>query len=41
MKSNVTNGEPCIAAFAFQTSFYGLNSWDKRHVSDTEICCTL
>ncbi|VDK89114.1 unnamed protein product [Litomosoides sigmodontis] len=31
MKSNVTNGEPCIAAFAFQTSFYGLDSWDKRH----------
>ncbi|CAG9540518.1 unnamed protein product [Cercopithifilaria johnstoni] len=31
MKSNVTDGEPCIAAFAFQTSFYGLDSWDKRH----------
>ncbi|VBB30554.1 unnamed protein product [Acanthocheilonema viteae] len=31
MKSNVTNGEPCIAAFTFQTSFYGLDSWDKRH----------
>ncbi|CAB3400376.1 unnamed protein product [Caenorhabditis bovis] len=27
---NVTNGEPCIAAFTFQTSFYGLDSWDKR-----------
>ncbi|VDM48891.1 unnamed protein product [Toxocara canis] len=30
MKANVTNGEPCIAAFTFQTSFYGLDSWDKR-----------
>ncbi|KAL6724830.1 hypothetical protein Aduo_019685 [Ancylostoma duodenale] len=28
--NNVTNGEPCIAAFAFETSFYGLDSWDKR-----------
>ncbi|KHJ91954.1 patched family protein [Oesophagostomum dentatum] len=28
--SNVTNGEPCISAFAFETSFYGLDSWDKR-----------
>ncbi|UMM41919.1 hypothetical protein L5515_017960 [Caenorhabditis briggsae] len=27
---NVTNGEPCISAFSFQTSFYGLDSWDKR-----------
>ncbi|CAI2357187.1 unnamed protein product [Caenorhabditis sp. 36 PRJEB53466] len=27
---NITNGEPCIAAFSFQTSFYGLDSWDKR-----------
>ncbi|GMT04663.1 hypothetical protein PENTCL1PPCAC_26837, partial [Pristionchus entomophagus] len=27
---NVTDGEPCIAAFTFQTSFYGLDSWDKR-----------
>ncbi|KAE9554785.1 hypothetical protein FO519_001982 [Halicephalobus sp. NKZ332] len=24
------NGEPCIKAFTFQTSFYALNSWDKR-----------
>ncbi|KAM3727225.1 Patched-related protein [Dirofilaria immitis] len=31
LKRNVTDGEPCIAAFAFQTSFYGLDSWDKRH----------
>uniref|UniRef100_F1KVJ9 Patched domain-containing protein 3 n=1 Tax=Ascaris suum TaxID=6253 RepID=F1KVJ9_ASCSU len=30
MKANSTNGEPCIAAFTFQTSFYGLDSWDKR-----------
>ncbi|XGW35131.1 hypothetical protein V3C99_018841, partial [Haemonchus contortus] len=28
--NNVTNGEPCIRAFAFETSFYGLDSWDKR-----------
>ncbi|CAD6194290.1 unnamed protein product [Caenorhabditis auriculariae] len=27
---NATNGEPCVAAFTFQTSFYGLDSWDKR-----------
>ncbi|CAI4226931.1 unnamed protein product [Auanema sp. JU1783] len=27
---NVTNNEPCISAFTFQTSFYGLDSWDKR-----------
>lgn len=26
----VPNGEPCIKAFIFQTSYYGLNSWDKR-----------
>lgn len=30
---NVTDGEPCIGAFTFQTSFYGLDSWDKRQVS--------
>lgn len=24
------DGEPCVAAFTFQTSFYGLDSWDKR-----------
>lgn len=29
---NVTDGEPCIGAFTFQTSFYGLDSWDKRQV---------
>uniref|UniRef100_A0A9J2PF95 SSD domain-containing protein n=1 Tax=Ascaris lumbricoides TaxID=6252 RepID=A0A9J2PF95_ASCLU len=34
MKANSTNGEPCIAAFTFQTSFYGLDSWDKRQVSN-------
>uniref|UniRef100_A0A8L8KST3 SSD domain-containing protein n=1 Tax=Heligmosomoides polygyrus TaxID=6339 RepID=A0A8L8KST3_HELPZ len=28
--SNVSDGEPCIAAFTFETSFYGLDSWDKR-----------
>ncbi|KAK6759755.1 hypothetical protein RB195_021365 [Necator americanus] len=28
--NNVSNGEPCIAAFAFETSYYGLDSWDKR-----------
>uniref|UniRef100_A0AC35TQU8 SSD domain-containing protein n=1 Tax=Rhabditophanes sp. KR3021 TaxID=114890 RepID=A0AC35TQU8_9BILA len=28
--ANVTNGEPCISAFHFATSFYGLDSWDKR-----------
>uniref|UniRef100_A0A0K0D3A2 SSD domain-containing protein n=1 Tax=Angiostrongylus cantonensis TaxID=6313 RepID=A0A0K0D3A2_ANGCA len=27
---NVTNGEPCISMFIFETSFYGLDSWDKR-----------
>lgn len=27
---NVSDGEPCIRAFTFQTSFYGLDSWDKR-----------
>ena len=26
----IPNGEPCIKAFTFQTSFYALNSWDKR-----------
>ncbi|OZC09044.1 hypothetical protein X798_03975 [Onchocerca flexuosa] len=31
MKRNVTDGEPCVAAFGFQTSFYGLDSWEKRH----------
>lgn len=24
------NGEPNIIGFTFQTSFYGLDSWDKR-----------
>ncbi|CAJ0943677.1 unnamed protein product, partial [Mesorhabditis belari] len=27
---NISAGEPCLAAFSFQTSFYGLNSWDLR-----------
>uniref|UniRef100_A0A0N5AZ97 SSD domain-containing protein n=1 Tax=Syphacia muris TaxID=451379 RepID=A0A0N5AZ97_9BILA len=27
---NVTDGDPCVRAFTFQTSFYGLDSWDKR-----------
>ncbi|CAJ0571783.1 unnamed protein product, partial [Mesorhabditis spiculigera] len=30
INSNATGNEPCITAFSFQTSFYGLNSWDKR-----------
>ncbi|VDN06956.1 unnamed protein product [Thelazia callipaeda] len=30
LKIGVPNGEPCIAAFVFQTSYYGLDSWDKR-----------
>ncbi|VDK17828.1 unnamed protein product [Anisakis simplex] len=34
MSANSSNGEPCIQAFTFQTSFYGLDSWDKRQVSD-------
>ncbi|VDK21138.1 unnamed protein product [Anisakis simplex] len=32
MSANSSNGEPCIQAFTFQTSFYGLDSWDKRQV---------
>ncbi|VDK66075.1 unnamed protein product [Anisakis simplex] len=32
IKENSVNGEPCIAAFSFQTSFYGLDSWNKREV---------
>uniref|UniRef100_A0A914GVP8 SSD domain-containing protein n=2 Tax=Globodera TaxID=31242 RepID=A0A914GVP8_GLORO len=27
---DVADGQPCIKAFTFQTSFYGLDSWDKR-----------
>ncbi|PAV78701.1 hypothetical protein WR25_21132 isoform A [Diploscapter pachys] len=27
---NATYNEPCVSAFSFQTSFYGLDSWDKR-----------
>uniref|UniRef100_A0A0N4ZRU5 SSD domain-containing protein n=1 Tax=Parastrongyloides trichosuri TaxID=131310 RepID=A0A0N4ZRU5_PARTI len=30
INSTVPNGEPCISAFTFATSFFGLNSWDKR-----------
>ncbi len=30
IKQDVENGNPCIAAFTFTTSFYGLDSWDKR-----------
>ncbi|CAK5034244.1 unnamed protein product [Meloidogyne enterolobii] len=30
IRDDVPDGEPCIKAFTFQTSFYGLNSWEKR-----------
>ncbi|KAI6216646.1 Patched domain-containing protein 3 [Aphelenchoides fujianensis] len=30
INDSVPDGDPCVAAFTFQTSFYGLNSWDKR-----------
>jgi len=30
INDSVPEGEPCISAFKFQTSFYGLDSWDKR-----------
>uniref|UniRef100_A0A0K0FM63 SSD domain-containing protein n=1 Tax=Strongyloides venezuelensis TaxID=75913 RepID=A0A0K0FM63_STRVS len=30
INASVPNGEPCISAFTFATSFFGLNSWDKR-----------
>jgi hypothetical protein len=30
INDTVPDGDPCVAAFTFQTSFYGLNSWDKR-----------
>uniref|UniRef100_A0A7E4VVR9 SSD domain-containing protein n=1 Tax=Panagrellus redivivus TaxID=6233 RepID=A0A7E4VVR9_PANRE len=30
IKDTVPDGDNCISAFTFQTSFYALNSWDKR-----------
>jgi hypothetical protein len=27
---SVPDGDPCIIAFKFQTSYYALDSWDKR-----------
>ncbi|KAH7719357.1 Protein PTR-4 [Aphelenchoides avenae] len=30
INESVADGEPCMRAFTFQTSFYGLDSWDKR-----------
>ncbi|TKR82014.1 hypothetical protein L596_015798 [Steinernema carpocapsae] len=30
INDSVADGEPCVTAFSFQTSFYGLDSWDKR-----------
>ncbi|KAI6187547.1 Patched domain-containing protein 3 [Aphelenchoides besseyi] len=30
INDSVPDGDPCVAAFTFQTSFYGLDSWDKR-----------
>lgn len=30
INTTVPNGEPCVIAFTFQTSFYGLDNWDKR-----------
>uniref|UniRef100_A0AC34FFI0 SSD domain-containing protein n=1 Tax=Panagrolaimus sp. ES5 TaxID=591445 RepID=A0AC34FFI0_9BILA len=30
INDTVAEGEPCINSFTFQTSFYALNSWDKR-----------
>ncbi|CAD5219888.1 unnamed protein product [Bursaphelenchus okinawaensis] len=30
INDSVPDGDPCISAFTFQTSFYGLDSWDKR-----------
>uniref|UniRef100_A0A915CSX1 Uncharacterized protein n=1 Tax=Ditylenchus dipsaci TaxID=166011 RepID=A0A915CSX1_9BILA len=30
INDSAPDGEPCVSAFTFQTSFYGLDSWDKR-----------
>jgi hypothetical protein len=30
INDTLPDGEPCVAGFTFQTSFYGLDSWDKR-----------
>jgi hypothetical protein len=30
IRDDVPDGQPCVRAFTFQTSFYGLDSWDKR-----------
>ncbi|KAK0405834.1 hypothetical protein QR680_018223 [Steinernema hermaphroditum] len=30
INDSIPDGEPCVSAFSFQTSFYGLDSWDKR-----------
>ncbi|KAL3119788.1 hypothetical protein niasHT_010079 [Heterodera trifolii] len=32
IRDEVADGSPCVRAFTFQTSFYGLDSWDKRQI---------